>query len=214
MTPSAQTAPVLTQNSAENPRFTCDRQVASRPHHHILLAPALIVLGALVVYPIIYTLIRSFYSKSGSTFVGFDNYIAMFTNDTTYTAIRNNVMWVIIAPVVCTFLGLIFAVLMEKLRWKTAFRLIIFMPMAISMLAAGVIFRTMFQEDPNLGVVNATIAGVHRTHLVANQTTPGRALVRVSISPPTTASSSPSVTCRQDPPLHSHHRYPSDKRSR
>lgn len=124
------------------------------------LAPALIVLGALVIYPIIYTLIRSFYDSGGSTFVGFDNYIAMFTNESTYTAIRNNVMWVIIAPAACTFLGLIFAVLMEKLRWKTAFRLIIFMPMAISMLAAGVIFRTMFQEDPNLGVVNATVAGV------------------------------------------------------
>ncbi|MFT0848413.1 ABC transporter permease subunit [Actinomycetaceae bacterium L2_0104] len=124
------------------------------------LAPALIVLGALVIYPIIYTLIRSFYDKGGSKFVGFENYVAMFTNDTTYTAIRNNVMWVIVAPAACTFLGLIFAVLMERLRWKTAFRLIIFMPMAISMLAAGVIFRTMFQEDPNLGVVNATIAGV------------------------------------------------------
>ena len=160
MTPSAQTAPVLTQNSPK----TRDSRATGRWRRGLIttsfLAPALIVLGALVVYPIIYTLIRSFYSKSGSTFVGFDNYIAMFTNDTTYTAIRNNVMWVIIAPVVCTFLGLIFAVLMEKLRWKTAFRLIIFMPMAISMLAAGVIFRTMFQEDPNLGVVNATIAGV------------------------------------------------------
>ena len=124
------------------------------------LAPALIVLGALVVYPIIYTIYRSFYSASGDEFVGFENYVTMFTNDATFTAIRNNVMWVIVAPITCTVLGLIFAVLLEKLKWKTAFRLIIFMPMAISMLAAGVIFRSMFQEDPNLGVVNATIAGV------------------------------------------------------
>lgn len=105
MTPSAQTAPVLTQNSPK----TRDSRATGRWRRGLIttsfLAPALIVLGALVVYPIIYTLIRSFYSKSGSTFVGFDNYIAMFTNDTTYTAIRNNVMWVIIAPVVCTFLG-------------------------------------------------------------------------------------------------------------
>ena len=85
----------------------------------------------------------------------------MFTNDTTFTAIRNNIMWVIIAPASCTILGLIFAVLLEKLKWKTAFKLIIFMPMAISMLAAGVIFRGMFQENPNLGVVNAFIVGVN-----------------------------------------------------
>lgn len=121
------------------------------------LAPALVVLGALVVYPIVYTLIRSFFDRTGGDFVGWDNYVTMFTNETTFTAIRNNVMWVIVAPASVTILGLIFAVLVEKIGWKTAFRLIVFMPMAISMLAAGVIFRGMFQENPQLGVVNATI---------------------------------------------------------
>ncbi|HPT94562.1 MAG TPA: sugar ABC transporter permease [Microbacteriaceae bacterium] len=125
------------------------------------LLPALIVLGALVVYPIVFTIVRSFYDQGGENFAGWDNYVTMFTNDTTFTAIRNNIMWVIIAPASCTILGLIFAVLLEKLKWKTAFKLIIFMPMAISMLAAGVIFRGMFQENPNLGVVNAFIVGVN-----------------------------------------------------
>lgn len=120
------------------------------------------MLGALVVYPIVYTVIRSFYSKAGDEFVGWTNYVTMFTSESTFTAIRNNVMWVIVAPAACTILGLIFAVLLEKLKWKTAFKLIIFMPMAISMLAAGVIFRGMFQEDPNLGVVNAVVVGVNK----------------------------------------------------
>lgn len=124
------------------------------------LAPALIVLGALVVYPIIFTVVRSFYSASGEEFVGWGNYVTMFTNDTTFTAIRNNVLWVLVAPLACTILGLVFAVLLERLKWKTAFRLIIFMPMAISMLAAGVIFRGLFQENPNLGAVNAVVVGV------------------------------------------------------
>lgn len=125
------------------------------------LAPAMVVLGALVVYPIIYTIVRSFYSANGSEFVGWQNYATMFTNETTFTAVRNNLIWVLVAPIACTVLGLIFAVLLEKLKWQTAFKLIIFMPMAISMLAAGVIFRGMFQESPNLGVVNATIVGVN-----------------------------------------------------
>lgn len=125
------------------------------------LAPAMLVLGALVVYPIIYTVVRSFYSSDGSDFVGWQNYATMFTNETTFTAVRNNLIWVLVAPLACTVLGLIFAVLLEKLRWQTAFKLIIFMPMAISMLAAGVIFRGMFQESPNLGVVNAAIVGVN-----------------------------------------------------
>lgn len=125
------------------------------------LAPALIILGALVVYPIIYTLVRSLFDASGDTFVGAENYIEMFRRETTFTAIRNNVIWVIVAPVACTVLGLVFAVLMDKIKWSTAFKLIIFMPMAISMLAAGVIFRMMFQESPQLGVVNAGLVAVH-----------------------------------------------------
>ncbi|MFN8048096.1 MAG: hypothetical protein U0P48_05905 [Ancrocorticia sp.] len=124
-----------------------------------------------MVYPIIYTLIRSFYSKSGSTFVGFDNYIAMFTNDTTYTAIRNNVMWVIIAPVVCTFLGLISRYSWKSYAGRRPSGSSSSCPWLSPCWPLGVIFRTMFQEDPNLGVVNATIAV--RTHLVANQTTRG-----------------------------------------
>ncbi|EYT53206.1 ABC transporter permease [Leucobacter sp. UCD-THU] len=124
------------------------------------LGPGLLVLGALVVYPIVYTVVRSFFDKSGASFVGWQNYVTMFTNDTTFTAIRNNLMWVIVAPVTVTVIGLIFAVLVDKLGWKTAFRLIVFMPMAISMLAAGVIFRGMFQESPQLGVVNAAIVSV------------------------------------------------------
>lgn len=124
------------------------------------LVPALLVLGALVVYPIVYTFARSFYNADGSQFIGLANYATMFTNETTFTAIRNNVMWVLVAPASCTILGLIFAVLLDKLKWKSAFKLIIFMPMAISMLAAGVIFRGLFQESPQLGAVNAAIVGV------------------------------------------------------
>lgn len=124
------------------------------------LAPALVFLGAFVVYPIVYTLIRSLFDRGGGEFVGFENYARMFTNDSTFTAIRNNVIWVVVAPAVCTILGLIFAVLADKVRWGTAFKLIVFMPMAISMLAAGVIFRSLFQENPELGAVNAAIVAV------------------------------------------------------
>jgi alpha-glucoside transport system permease protein len=124
------------------------------------LAPALVFLGAFVVYPIVYTVIRSMFDRTGGEFVGFENYARMFTNESTFTAIRNNVIWVIVAPAVCTILGLIFAVLADKVRWGTAFKLIVFMPMAISMLAAGVIFRSLFQENPELGAVNAGIVAV------------------------------------------------------
>ncbi|WP_039938801.1 MULTISPECIES: carbohydrate ABC transporter permease [Streptomyces] len=127
----------------------------------VFLLPALALLGALVVYPIGYSVYRSFFDASGNGFVGLDNYTEMFSDDATKTAVKNNIIWLILAPTISTALGLIFAVLTERVRWATAFKLIVFMPMAISMLAAGIIFRLVYEQDPDKGVANAMWVGVH-----------------------------------------------------
>ncbi|MFD9425904.1 MULTISPECIES: carbohydrate ABC transporter permease [unclassified Streptomyces] len=127
------------------------------------LLPALVLLGALVVYPIVYSVYRSFFDQAGTAFAGFDNYKALFTDGTIRTAVKNNAIWVVLAPTVSTALGLIFAVLTERIRWGTAFKLIVFMPMAISMLAAGIIFRLVYDQAPERGVANAVWVGVHDT---------------------------------------------------
>ncbi|MFV0129650.1 carbohydrate ABC transporter permease [Streptomyces sp. HMX112] len=129
----------------------------------LFLLPALLLLGALVVYPIGYSVHRSFFDQSGEGFAGFGNYVEIFTDDTILTAVKNNMVWVVLAPTVATALGLIFAVLTERVRWGTAFKLIVFMPMAISMLAAGIIFRLVYEQDPDRGVANAVWVGVHDT---------------------------------------------------
>ncbi|MEU8267463.1 ABC transporter permease subunit [Sphaerisporangium sp. NPDC049002] len=125
------------------------------------LLPAFILLGAWVVYPIIYSIIRSLYDANGGTFVGLDNYGAIFSDSGTLSTIRNNLIWVVVAPSLVTVLGLIFAVLTERIRWATAFKLIVFMPMAVSLLASGVIFRLVYEQDPDKGVANAIITSVH-----------------------------------------------------
>ncbi|MFI6085838.1 carbohydrate ABC transporter permease [Streptomyces sp. NPDC051217] len=127
------------------------------------LLPALVLLGALVVYPIGFSVYRSFLDQSGDNFAGFDNYVEIFTEDTIRTAIKNNLIWVVVAPTVATALGLIFAVLTERVRWGTAFKLIVFMPMAISMLASGIIFRLVYEQSPERGIANAVAVGVHDT---------------------------------------------------
>jgi alpha-glucoside transport system permease protein len=124
------------------------------------LLPALVLLGALVIYPIIFTVIRSLYDRSGDVFVGLQNYQEMLTSGRTLTAIKNNVIWVAVAPTVVTVLGLIFAVLTERVRWGTAFKVAVFMPMAISFLAAGVIWRLVYEQDPQRGLANAAVQGV------------------------------------------------------
>jgi alpha-glucoside transport system permease protein len=127
----------------------------------LFLLPALVLLGALVAYPILFTAVRSLFDRTGEEFVGLANYGEMFTSDRTLTAIRNTAIWVAVAPLVVTTLGLIFAVLTERVRWSTAFKVVVFMPMAVSFLAAGVIFRLVFEADPERGIANAVVTGVH-----------------------------------------------------
>lgn len=125
------------------------------------LAPALVLLGAIVAYPIVFTVIRSLFDASGTRFVGGGNYVDMFTDRQTLISFRNTVIWVVVAPTVVTALGLVFAVLTERIRWASAFKLIVFMPMAVSFLASGVIFRLVYQQSPDSGVANAIITSVH-----------------------------------------------------
>jgi len=121
------------------------------------LAPAAVLLGVWIVYPTIYTIVRSLFDRDGSNFVGLDNYGELFSQDVIVTAIKNNVLWLAIVPAFVTAIGLIFAVLLERIRWSVAFKTIVFMPMAISLFAAGVIWRVMYEKDPEIGAVNASI---------------------------------------------------------
>lgn len=121
------------------------------------LAPALIVLIGLVVWPAIKTVIDSFYGPAGDNFVGIKNYQDMFRFDRMQIAIRNSFIWVIAFPVFVTTTGLILAVLSERVRWRTAFRLILFMPAAIAILSSGIIWRIMYETDPSRGAINALV---------------------------------------------------------
>ena len=125
------------------------------------LAPAAFFLGVWVLYPMIYTVARSFFGRTGfGEFVGIDNYKALFENDVILKSIENSAIWVAIVPAIITALGLIFAVLTERVRWAVAFKTVVFMPMAISLFATGVIWHVMYLKDPSQGAINATIGGV------------------------------------------------------
>ena len=67
------------------------------------------------------------------------------------TAIKNSAIWILVAPATVTAIGLVFAVLTERIRWAVAFKTIVFMPMAISLFATGVIWHVMYIKDPQPG---------------------------------------------------------------
>jgi alpha-glucoside transport system permease protein len=123
----------------------------------VFLAPALVVLGALVVYPVIATVWRSFFDQAGTEFIGIDNYRRIFELDRMRKAIVNSLIWVAVFPIAVTAIGLVLAVLAEKINWRTAFRLILFIPAAIAVMSSGIIWRIMYEADPSRGVVNAAL---------------------------------------------------------
>ncbi len=125
------------------------------------LTPAVVFLGIWIVYPTVYTILRSFFGREGfSDPVWFDNYRTLFTSDVLLTAIKNNAIWVAVVPALVTAIGLIFAVLTERVSWAVAFKTAVFMPMAISAFAAGITWRLVYIANPEQGALNAGIASV------------------------------------------------------
>jgi alpha-glucoside transport system permease protein len=123
----------------------------------LFLAPGAIWLALIVLYPLIATVVRSFFDGSGQNFVGLGNYKDIFSTTDIIVSLKNNVVWVVLFPFFVTFFGLVFAVLTERIRWGTAFKTIVFMPLVFSATAAGLTWASIFFNDPHTGMVNAAI---------------------------------------------------------
>jgi alpha-glucoside transport system permease protein len=115
-----------------------------------------------LVYPSINTFIISFLGPQSEKFVGFANYIYCFTNEIMLTAFRNNLLWVAIFVPMTVFLGLIMAVILDRVRYESIIKSIIFMPMAISFVGAGVIWKFVYSYRPigsaQIGILNAFLS--------------------------------------------------------
>lgn len=130
----------------------------------IWLLPALLFIAVFLVYPVIDTLRISFMNDDSSAYVGLENYQFVFTNSSTQSALLNNVLWLALFTVLAVGLGLIIAVLTGRVRYESLAKAAIFVPMAISFVAAAVIWRFMYAFKPEgftqIGLVNAAGTGV------------------------------------------------------
>lgn len=122
--------------------------------------PAIAFLSVFLVYPTIATVIRSLFNRRGDSFVGLENYAWFFGSSGNLVAIRNNALWAILLPLLVVGIGLLVAVFADRVRYEVAVRSIIFLPMAISAVAAGVIWRLMYDFDPRVGTVNAVVSAL------------------------------------------------------
>ena len=130
----------------------------------IYIAPALLLLIFFLVYPSIDTLRLSFFDRRGEIFVGFQNYIHSFTNKTMLTAFRNNALWLIGFTLCTVSFGLLLAVLLDRVRYERIVKSIIFVPMAISMVGAGTIWKFVYAFRPagasQIGLLNALVVAL------------------------------------------------------
>ncbi|WES64475.1 sugar ABC transporter permease [Microbacter sp. GSS18] len=122
---------------------------------YVFLGPVIILVAIFLLYPAIRTLIDSFMQQSqrrgeSASFVGFDNYIDLFTDPNFLGILLNNVLWVIVVPTGAVLIGLLVAILTDRLgkRRETTFKSMIFLPMAISGVAAAVTWRFIYFYAP------------------------------------------------------------------
>jgi alpha-glucoside transport system permease protein len=120
---------------------------------------ALLFLTVYLIYPILSTAYISFWSKDSKVFTGLDNYWYVFTNADMLGALKNNLLWLVLFTSITVGLGVIIAVLTDRVRYEAAAKAMIFLPMAISFVAASVIWRFMFEFRPagmdQIGLLNA-----------------------------------------------------------
>jgi alpha-glucoside transport system permease protein len=116
----------------------------------VFLVPALALLIIGLIYPAIRTLILSFMDADSEAFVGMDNYVWAFTRPEILQVLGNTAIWVIVAPLASTFIGLVIAYLTDRMKSAATVKSLIFMPMAISMVGASIIWKFVYDFEPNL----------------------------------------------------------------
>lgn len=138
---------------AKNPGRNINRANMVRPW--LFLFPALFALSLYLIYPVVGSFWRSLFNRSGEEFVGLGNYAALAADSTFQTAFLNNFLWMLVVPAASTFLGLLVAQLTDRIAWGNIAKSLIFMPMAISFVGASLIWKFVYANNPDIGMINA-----------------------------------------------------------
>lgn len=125
----------------------------------LFVGPALLLLGIYLVYPVFETIKLALYDNTGDTFIGLANFAWALTDDDFQQSILNNVLWLLIVPAMATIMGMMVAVLADKVAWGTVAKTFIFLPMAISFIGASVIWKFVYDfrgpDADQIGLLNA-----------------------------------------------------------
>ncbi|SHF08919.1 alpha-glucoside transport system permease protein [Kaistia soli DSM 19436] len=125
------------------------------------IVPGVVMVGYFVALPMVRTLAASLFNRDGTAFVGFANYIQVFTEPFMLETFRNNLLWLVFGAGLTVVFGLTIAALADRSRHEKIAKAIIFMPMAISLVGAGVIWKFIYAfkdpSEPQIGLLNAIV---------------------------------------------------------
>jgi alpha-glucoside transport system permease protein len=130
----------------------------------LFVLPAVFFVGVGLVYPAILTIIQSLKGRTGDGPWSISNYTQMFTEPELLTVLRNTAAWVILVPFFATAIGLLYAILIDRARGEAFAKALIFLPMAISMVGASIIWKFVYQykptASPQIGILNAFLKAI------------------------------------------------------
>lgn len=133
---------------------------------YVFIGPVLLLIAIFLVYPAVRTLVLSFYNATGQRFVGLDNFASLFGSGDFINILLNNLLWILIVPASAVILGLAVAIFADRVgpTREKIFKSTIFLPMAISFIAAATIWRFVYTYNPpgqpQVGLLNAIVTGV------------------------------------------------------
>jgi alpha-glucoside transport system permease protein len=143
----------------------------------VFVGPAIAILIWYLALPSVRTFYLSLFGRDGpppdvgffasfgtSAFVGFKNYVAVFSERLLTEALRNNLMWIVFGSTGSVALGLLVATLADRSKFERSAKSLIFLPMAISFVGASVIWNFMYEvkpaTEPQIGLLNAILVGL------------------------------------------------------
>jgi alpha-glucoside transport system permease protein len=144
----------------------------------VFIGPAMLLISAFLLYPALDTLRRSFLDASSDGWVGFENYAWLVTEESVRETLYNNLLWIVFVPTVTVAVGLMIAVLADRLsaRWESVSKSTIFLPMAISFVGASTIWGFVYawrpEGRPQIGLLNAIWTAFGSSPIAWEQTSP------------------------------------------
>ncbi len=130
----------------------------------IYVGPSVLLLTIYLVIPTIRTFYLSFFDNRSEGFVGLQNYLFVLTAPDTLVTFRNNILWLVLVTGLSVGLGLIIAVLIDRVKYENLAKSLIFLPMAISFVGASVIWRFIYayrpEGAPQIGLLNAIVTSL------------------------------------------------------